>query len=94
MKRITWALLAALAVLQYQIWINGGGLRSRYTESQNKAAGIARRNAELRRENAMLRAQVDDLKNGYEAVTELARFQLGYIRDGEIYYDLSHGEEQ
>ena len=88
MKRITWALLAALAVLQYQIWINGGGLRSQYTESQNKAAGIARRNAELRRENAMLRAQVDDLKNGYEALAELARSELGYIEDGETYYSL------
>ena len=34
------------------------------------------------------RAQVDDLQNGYEALSELARSELGYIEEGETYYNL------
>ena len=87
MKYITFILLAILGGLHFQIW-KPGGLRAQYAEASAQAADFA-----SRINNNILRAEVEDLKNGYEAVTELARFQLGYIRDGEIYYDLSHGEE-
>ncbi|MCG6503735.1 septum formation initiator family protein [Kingella sp. SNUBH-2017] len=92
MKYITFILLAILGGLHFQIW-KPGGLRAQYAEASAQAADFASRNEGARINNNILRAEVEDLKNGYEAVTELARFQLGYIRDGEIYYDLSHGEE-
>ena len=55
---------------------------------QQQAENIKRENATIRHDNAMLRAQVDDLQNGYEALSELARSELGYIEEGETYYNL------
>ena len=83
MKWITWGLLITLAGLQYKIWLHNGGLRSQYAQMQQQAESIKRENAVIRHDNAMLRAQVDDLQNGYEALTELARRELGYIVEGE-----------
>ena len=63
-------------------------LRSQYAQMQQQAESIKRENAVIRHDNAMLRAQVDDLQNGYEALSELARSELGYIEEGETYYNL------
>ena len=87
MKWITWGLLITLAGLQYKIWLHNGGLRSQYAQMQQQAESIKRENAVIRHDNAMLRAQVDDLQNGYEALSELARSELGYIEE-ETYYNL------
>ena len=86
MKWITWGLLITLAGLQYKIWLHNGGLRTQYAQMQQQ--NIKRENATIRHDNAMLRAQVDDLQNGYEALSELARSELGYIEEGETYYNL------
>lgn len=88
MKWITWGLLITLAGLQYKIWLHNGGLRSQYAQMQQQAESIKRENAVIRHDNAMLRAQVDDLQNSYEALSELARSELGYIEEGETYYNL------
>lgn len=88
MKWITWGLLITLAGLQYKIWLHNGGLRTQYAQMQQQAESIKRENAVIRHDNAMLRAQVDDLQNGYEALSELARSELGYIEEGETYYNL------
>ncbi|MDK4565357.1 septum formation initiator family protein, partial [Kingella kingae] len=42
----------------------------------------------LRRENEMLRAEVQDLENGFDTKAEIARSEMGYIGDGEIFYNL------
>ena len=81
-------MLLTLASLQYKIWLHNGGLRTQYAQMQQQAENIKRENATIRHDNAMLRAQVDDLKNGYDALSELARSELGYIEEGETYYNL------
>ena len=83
MKWITWGLLITLAGLQYKIWLHNGGLRSQYAQMQQQAESIKRENAVIRHDNAMLRAQVDDLQIGYEALSDLARSEIGYIEEGE-----------
>ena len=88
MKWITWVLLLTLASLQYKIWLHNGGLRTQYAQMQQQAENIKHENAIIRHDNAMLRAQVDDLQNGYDALSELARSELGYIEQGETYYNL------
>jgi cell division protein FtsB len=35
--------------------------------------------------NAGLDAEVRDLKNGYEAIEERARFELGLVKQGEVF---------
>ena len=89
MKWITWGLLTVLLFLQYQIWFHHGGLREEYAQMQKKAEKMHMQNAELRRQNAMLKAQVADLQNGYDAISEIARTEMGYIGKGETFYNLN-----
>lgn len=88
MKVITWILLLTLCVLQYQIWIHDGGLREQHMQMTQQAERIRQHNDALRRENAFLRAEVNDLEHGFDATSEIARYELGYIEEGEIFYNL------
>ena len=36
--------------------------------------------------NAILRAEIKDLKEGLDAVEDIARSELGLIREGETFY--------
>lgn len=51
-----------------------------------KAMQMDEQNRESRERNQALRAEVHDLKHGYEAVSEIARSQLHYIQAGETFY--------
>lgn len=88
MKYITLILALVLVGLQYQIWFHDKGLRSQYNEMRQKATAVQEQNRELMQRNHELKAEVDDLKNGYEAVTEIARNQLHYIQAGETFYKI------
>ncbi|ULJ60830.1 septum formation initiator family protein [Wielerella bovis] len=89
MKWITWAMVLALCSLQYQIWIpQGGGLRLQYAKMQAQADAIKQQNETLRLQNAVLRAEVNDLQNGFEALSEIARTEMHYIEEGETFYTL------
>lgn len=82
-------MVLALFGLQYQIWLHkGGGLRQQYTQMQAQADAITQQNDTLRLQNAMLRAEVSDLQNGFEALSEIARVEMDYIEEGETFYTL------
>ena len=55
---------------------------------RQKAQAAQEQNRRLVQRNQELKAEVDDLKNGYEAVTEIARSQLHYIQAGETFYKI------
>ena len=42
-------------------------------------------NQKLEARNAALDAEVRDLKQGYEAIEERARYELGLVKDGEVF---------
>jgi cell division protein FtsB len=42
-------------------------------------------NQKLEQRNAALDAEVRDLKSGYEAIEERARYELGMIKEGEVF---------
>jgi cell division protein FtsB len=42
-------------------------------------------NQSLEVRNASLEAEVRDLKSGYEAIEERARYELGLVKDGEVF---------
>ena len=42
-------------------------------------------NQKLEQRNTELDAEVRDLKAGYEAIEERARYELGMIKDGEVF---------
>ncbi|WP_374247226.1 cell division protein FtsB [Zoogloea sp.] len=79
-------LILALLVLalQYPLWVGKGGwLRVWDVEKQLTAQKDANRKLEQR--NTGLEAEVRDLKTGYEAVEERARFELGLTKPDEIF---------
>lgn len=86
--RVIAIVLASLALyLQYQAWWGRGG----HANVERLRAEIAEQQAEnqrLRSRNATLDAEVQDLKQGLDAVEELARSEIGMIRAGEVFIQL------
>lgn len=55
---------------------------------------LAAENDQLQVRNDKLLAQVIDLKKGGDAVEELARGMLGYIKQGEVFYQVIEPEKR
>ena len=86
--RILAAVLGALIVLvQYPLWIGKGGWLRAWQLQQDLSSHRAR-NGQLEARNAALAAEVRDLKQGTEAVEERARYELGMIRDDEVFFQI------
>jgi cell division protein FtsB len=84
MRWPTWVLVAIIALLQYPLWFGKGGwLRGQEMNRQLEAQRETNQKLEAR--NAALDAEVRDLKTGYEAIEERARFELGLVKDGEVF---------
>lgn len=87
MRLITLSLAALLLLIQYPLWLGKGGwLRVWDLEGQVEAA--QRRNAELKARNDKLNSEVLDLRDGTGAVEERARYELGMIKNGEIFVQI------
>ena len=84
MRWPTLVLVALIVLLQSPLWLGKGGwLRVWDMERQLKAQREV--NAKLEQRNAGLDAEVRDLKTGYGAIEERARFELGLIKEGEVF---------
>jgi len=84
MRLITLSLAVLLLLIQYPLWLGKGGwLRVR--DLENQVAVAQKKNEELKARNAMLNSEVRDLREGTGAVEERARYELGMIKDGEIF---------
>jgi cell division protein FtsB len=80
----TLVLVVLIALLQYPLWLGKGGwLRVWDYDRQLQAQREV--NQKLEQRNAALDADVRDLKSGYEAIEERARYELGMIKEGEIF---------
>lgn len=84
MKWPTWLLVALLILLQYPLWFGKGGLL-RVWELQRQLAAQREVNQGLEARNAALDAEVRDLKSGIEALEERARYELGLVKEGEVF---------
>lgn len=82
------AVLTCLAVLlQYRIWLSDDGVRESY-RLRVAVDQQAATNAELKRRNEQLAAEVADLKSGMTAIEERARSELGMVSPGESFYQV------
>ena len=77
-------LVLLVAALQYPLWIGKGGWL-RVWEVEQQLAEQKEGNRKLEQRNTGLEAEVRDLKSGYEAVEERARFELGLLKPDEVY---------
>jgi cell division protein FtsB len=71
--------------LQYRLWF-GSGSFAEVSHLREKVALQQAANDTLSERNAQLNAEVLDLKNGYDAIEERARFSLGMIGRDETFY--------
>ena len=88
MRVLIVVLLGMFLLLQGQLWSRDGGLRQVWQLGDAVEQQEAE-NAELRARNAALEADVDDLKDGLDALEERARSELGMIREGETFYQVA-----
>ena len=87
MRWLTVSLLALIVLLQYPLWLGKGGwLKVWEYDRQVQQQKEVTRKLEIR--NAGLDAEVRDLKQGYDAIEERARFELGMIRQDEIFVQI------
>lgn len=85
---VTLVLLALLALIHNQLWLGDGGVaRAQALQAQIDAQQKA--NALVQQEVDRLRSEVQDLKDGNETVEEKARGELGMLKPGEIYIQIT-----
>lgn len=87
MKILTAILVLMFLALQYQLWVGEGGLPEVW-QLQKALEEQKKENARLLERNAKLQAEVKGLKQGLEAVEEVARDELGMIKEGEVFYQI------
>jgi cell division protein FtsB len=86
-KIILYLLIGILLGLQYPLWLGDGGVLALWKLRQEIAAQKLE-NSGLKERNLALEAEVRDLKEGYEALEERARAELGMVRRGETLYQI------
>lgn len=84
MRLIFFCLAALVLLIQYPLWLGKGGWL-RVSELDRQVEAAKKKNDELRARNAKLASEVQDLKDGTGAVEERARYELGMIRNNEIF---------
>jgi len=93
MRFLTLTLVVLIAALQYPLWFGKGSwMRVWEIDRQVHEQRIA--NDKLRQRNAALEAEVRDLKNGYDAIEERARNELGMTKQDEVFYEVLKGSGQ
>ena len=87
MRWLAVGLLALIGLLQYPLWVGKGGwLKVWEYDRQLQVQKEATKVLEIR--NAGLDAEVRDLKQGYDAIEERARFELGMIKQDESFVQI------
>jgi cell division protein FtsB len=87
MKLLAVVLGALILLIQYPLWLGKGGWL-RAWQMETEVSNQKTRNAQLGGRNAVLAAEVRDLKQGIEAIEERARYELGMIRDDEVFFQV------
>jgi cell division protein FtsB len=87
MRPLAVALILLIAAIQYPLWLGKGGWL-RVWEMDRAVNGQRATNESLAMRNAAVEAEVRDLKEGYEAVEERARSELGMIKPDEIFFQV------
>ena len=78
-----------LAMMQYQYWYGEYG-HANLADVKSQLAEPTRLNQEQSYKNSILLADVKDLKSGLSAIEEHARLDLGLIKRGETFVQLSN----
>jgi cell division protein FtsB len=87
MRIITLILAVLLLLLQYPLWLGKGGWLKVW-DLHHQLEAQQEINARTDARNALLDAEVRDLKHGTDAIEERARSELGMIKSDEVFYQI------
>ncbi|GAB4391592.1 MAG: hypothetical protein Tsb005_02020 [Gammaproteobacteria bacterium] len=87
MKSLVAVLIILLGLLQYKLWFDNNNLFDVWHLKQILNQEREKNKLLMERNKALL-AEVHDLKQGYEAIEEHARTDLGMIKDDEVFYQI------
>jgi len=93
MRLLLAILLILLVALQFKLWFGEGG----YRDVQRLAERVEEQAAEneaLAQRNRELQAEVEDLRQGLEAIEERARSELGLIKEDEEFFQVVPEQER
>ncbi len=85
MRAVTLILAVLLLLLQYPLWLGKGGWLKVW-ELNRQVKAQQQVNQQTQQRNALLDAEVRDLKQGTQAVEERARSELGMIKRDEVFF--------
>jgi len=87
MRFLALALVLLIALIQNPLWFGKGGWL-RVWELDRQVDAQRDTNAQLAVRNAALDAEVLDLKQGYDAIEERARSDLGMVKQDEVFFQI------
>lgn len=83
-------LLALLAAIHAQLWTGRGSLQH-VKELRQRTTAQRQANIQAQQDNERLASEVKDLQEGLEMVEEKARYELGMVKQGEIFIHVTAG---
>jgi cell division protein FtsB len=89
MRDAVWIIPLALLVLTsvaVPLHLADGNGMPRYLELRASLERARKNNAQMEREIAALRREIDQLRHDARSIERLARDELGMVRDGEIVF--------
>ena len=87
MKLLAFILLLLIALMQYPLWL-GKASWGKVWQVEQDVTAARENNLILQNRNNMLEAEVNDLKQGLEAIEERARSDLGMTKQDEILFQI------
>lgn len=85
MRIFTLCLMLLLSVLVYDLFLGKNGIKD-YQAVHADILVQQKVNSSLKKRNDLMFTEIDDLRQGLDAIEERARHELGMIKKGETFY--------
>lgn len=85
MRPIFIILIITFVLLQHKLWLGDGNV-IQWIELEKKLEEHRVENQKLAARNHTLEAEIKELKSGDQALEEQARYELGMVKENEVYY--------
>jgi cell division protein FtsB len=92
MKFLTAIFIVLVTLMQYPLWF-GKGSWFRVWSLNHQIEAQKKTNTDNQIRNNVLNAEVSDLKQGFSAIEERARSELGMIKQDEIFFQVTNHEK-
>ena len=92
MKSLTAIFVVLIGLMQYPLWF-GKGSWFRVWNLNHQIEAQIKTNMDNQIRNNVINAEVADLKQGFSAIEERARNELGMIKQDEVFFQLTNREK-